>query len=419
VPARSADAPPPLLVDGATVVSADGVWSPGWLAAAGGRIQSLGPGDAPGGVRAEVSALGAVVDGRGGVLLPGFIDVHVHGGDGADAMDAEADGLARMARFHARHGVTALLPTTWSAPPAALEAAVHTIGASMGPVDGGATILGAHLEGPWINPARAGAQDPAGIRLPDVEEARRLMDICPWRLTPPLSGGHPPPPGRGVVRLVALAPEMPGASAVIEECVRRGVVVSAGHTSASWDEMVAAAALGTRHVTHTFNAMGGLLHREPGTAGAALALPELRCELIADGHHVHAGAMAILARAKGPDGVVLISDAVRAAGLPDGDVDLGGRTASQCCGAVRLPDGTLAGSVLTLDVALRNFAGATGWDWSDLALAVAGNAAAALGLTTKGRLDRGLDADLVLLGDDGAGEVLMTVVEGRIVHRLS
>jgi len=398
---RTADpAPPPLLIAGATVVAAEELWSPGWLVAAGGRIQALGPGEAPGGVQAEVTALGTLVDGRGSVLLPGFIDVHVHGGDGADAMDADPDGLRRIARFHARHGVTALLPTTWSAPPAALEAAVAAIAEAAGPVEGGATILGAHLEGPWINPARAGAQDPAGIRPPDAAEARRLLDLR-----------------RGTVRLVALAPEMPGADGVISECRERGVVVAAGHTQADWGEMVAAVAAGVRHVTHTFNAMGGLGHREPGTAGAALALPELRCELIADGHHVHAGAMAVLARAKGTGGVVLISDAIRAAGLPDGEVDLGGRAAQHCCGAVRLADGRLAGSVLTLDVALRNFAAATGWGWPDLARAAAGNAADALDLPSKGRLAPGLDADLVLLGEDGAGEVILTVVEGRIVHR--
>jgi N-acetylglucosamine-6-phosphate deacetylase len=402
MPNPSDPAPPPLLIAGATVVAAEELWSPGWLVAAGGRIQALGPGEAPGGVRAEVTALGTVFDGRGCVLLPGFIDVHVHGGDGADAMDADPKGLRRMARFHARHGVTALLPTTWSAAPAALEAAVGAIAEAAGPVEGGATIVGAQLEGPWINPARAGAQDPAGIRPPDAAEARRLLDL-----------------GRGTVRLVALAPEMPGAAEVVKECRERGVVVSAGHTEAGWDEMVAAVAAGVRHVTHTFNAMAGLGHRDPGTAGAALALPELRCELIADGHHVHAGAMAVLARAKGPGGVVLISDAVRAAGLPDGDVDLGGRAAQHCCGAVRLADGRLAGSVLTLDVAVRNFAAATGWGWPDLALAASGNAASALGLSTKGRLAPGLDADLVLLGDDGAGEVLLTVVAGHAVHRLS
>jgi len=398
--ARPGDPPPPLLVTGATVVAADGLWAPGWLAAAGGRIQALGPGEAPAGVRTEIGALGVVVDGRGGVLMPGFIDVHVHGGAGADAMDAEPDGLRRMARFHAAHGVTALLPTTWAAPPEAVLAAVAAVADAAGPVDGGATILGAHLEGPWINPARAGAQDPAGIRPPDVAEARRLLAV-----------------GGGVVRLVVLAPELPGAGAVIGELAGRGVAVAAGHTEAGWDEMVAAVRAGVRHVTHTFNAMAGLGHREPGTAGAALALPELRCELIADGHHVHPGAMAVLARAKGPGGVVLVSDAVRAAGLPEGEVDLGGRPAQHCCGAVRLADGRLAGSVLTLDVALRQFAAATGWGWSDLARAVAGNAADALGLTAKGRLAAGADADLVLLGDGGAGEVRLTVAEGRIVHR--
>ena len=421
MPATPDPAPPPLLISGATVVAADGMWSPGWLVAAGGRIQALGPGEAPGGVRAEVTALGTVIDGGGCVLLPGFIDVHVHGGDGADAMDADVDGLVRMARFHAQHGVTALLPTTWSAPPAALEAAAVSIAEATGPVEGGATILGAHLEGPWINPARAGAQDPGGIRPPDPAEARRLLDIRPGRRPTAGEGASPSPsrsssPGGGVVRLVALAPEMLGAEEVVRECRERGVVVAAGHTQANWGEMVAAVAAGVRQVTHTFNAMAGLRHREPGTAGAALALPELRCELIADGHHVHPGAMAVLARAKGPEGVVLISDAVRAAGLPEGDVDLGGRTAQHCCGAVRLADGRLAGSVLTLDVALRRFAAASGWDWPDLARAAAGNAAAALGVSTKGRLAAGLDADLVLVADDGAGDVVLTVVEGRVVH---
>ncbi|HEV7863442.1 MAG TPA: amidohydrolase family protein, partial [Acidimicrobiia bacterium] len=236
MPVAPGEAPPPLLISGATVAAVDGTWSPGWLVAAGGRIQALGPGEAPGGVRAEVSALGRVVDGRGCVLLPGFIDVHVHGGDGADAMDADPDGLRRMARFHATHGVTSLLPTTWAASPAAIEAAVEAIAEAGGPVDGGATILGAHLEGPWINPARAGAQDPAGIRPPDLVEARRLLDIRPG---PPRPGAPRPNPGLsggtgGVVRLVALAPEMPGAADVIGECRARGVTVAAGHTEAGW-----------------------------------------------------------------------------------------------------------------------------------------------------------------------------------------
>src|SRR5205807_2588911 len=144
---------------------------------------------------------------------------------------------------------------------------------------------------------------------------------------------------------------------------------------------------------HTYNAMGRLGHREPGTVGAALTLPELRCELIADGVHVHRAAMAVLARAKGPRGVVLVSDATRAAGLPEGPVDLGGREARHCAGAVRLADGRLAGSALTLDVALAVFADAAGWGWADLWRATSGNAAAALGLERKGRLVAGGDAD--------------------------
>jgi N-acetylglucosamine-6-phosphate deacetylase len=168
-------------------------------------------------------------------------------------------------------------------------------------------------------------------------------------------------------------------------------------------------------VTHTFNAMSGFGHRDPGAVGAALAFPELRCELIADGVHVHPGAMAVLARAKGPDGVILVSDATRAAGLPDGPVDLGGRTAQHAGGAVRLADGRLAGSALTLDVALRHFAAASGWSWEHLWRATSGNAAAALGLAGKGHLSTGADADLALVGDDGT--VRLTVAGRRIVHR--
>jgi N-acetylglucosamine-6-phosphate deacetylase len=382
-----------LLVVGAQVCAAGDVWLPGWLRSDGGRITGLGPGEPP-----PVAAAGSPerFDAAGGTLLPGFIDLHVHGGDGAETMDASVDGLRRMARFHARHGVTALVPTTWTASETAIRAALEAVGKVTGPVDGGATILGAHLEGPWINPARCGAQDPSLIRPPDVDEARRLLDV-------------------GGVLMVALAPELPGAGRVIAECRERGVAVSAGHTEAGFAAMTEAVRLGVRQVTHTFNAMAGFSHREPGTVGAALALPELRCELVADGVHVHAGAMAVLARAKGPDGVVLVSDATRAAGLPDGPVDLAGRVGHHCGGAVRLADGRLAGSALTLDVAVNRFAAATGWGWDALWRAAAGNAAAALGLPAKGRLVLGADADLVLL--DAAGAVRLTVVEGRVVYR--
>lgn len=381
-----------LLITDARVCAPGGVSEPGWLLTRDGRIETLGAGEPPGGMAPRAEP----VDAAGSRLLPGFVDVHVHGGAGADAMDADPDALRHLARFHATHGVTALLPTTWSAAEGDLAAALKAIGAVTGPVDGGATILGAHLEGPWINGGRCGAQDPAAIRPPDAAQAARLLDS-------------------GVVRLVALAPELDGAEAVIDACRRRGAVVSAGHTDASYEQMAAAVGLGVTQVTHTFNAMSGFGHRDPGAVGAALAFPELRCELIADGIHVHPGGMAVLARAKGPEGVILVSDATRAAGLPEGPVDLGGRTGHLAGGAVRLEDGRLAGSALTLDVALRHFAAATGWPWEDLWRATSANAATALGLANKGRLSAGADADLVLIDDDWT--VRLTVVEGRIVHR--
>jgi N-acetylglucosamine-6-phosphate deacetylase len=381
-----------LLITDTRICAPERLWEPGWLLARDGRIEALGPGEPPGGLTSAAER----VDGSGATLVPGFIDVHVHGGAGADTMDADPDALRHMARFHATHGVTALLATTWSAPEADLAAALKAIGAVAGPMEGGATIFGAHLEGPWISAGRCGAQDPAAIRPPDLAEATRLLD-------------------GGVVRLVALAPELDGAGAVIDACRTRGVVVSAGHTDASYDQMAEAVRLGVTQVTHTFNAMSGFGHRDPGTAGAALAFPELRCELIADGIHVHPGAMAVLARAKGPDGVILVSDATRAAGLPEGPVDLGGRTGHHADGAVRLPDGRLAGSALTLDVALGHFAAASGWPWEDLWRATSANAATVLGLAAKGHLSAGADADLVLIDEDWT--VRLTVVQGRIVHR--
>ena len=382
-----------LLISDVRVCAPKGVWDPGWLLVRDNRIEALGPGGPPGGA---ASATAERLDGAGARLLPGFVDVHVHGGAGADTMDADPDALRHLARFHARHGVTALLPTTWSASEGELAAALKAVSAVTGPVDGGATILGAHLEGPWINADRCGAQNPAAIRAPDPVEAGRLLDC-------------------GVVRLVALAPELVGAEAVIEACRNRGVVVAAGHTDAGYDQMAQAVRLGVTQMTHTFNAMSSFGHRDPGAVGAALALPELRCELIADGVHVHPGAMAVLARAKGPDGVVLVSDATRAAGLPEGPVDLGGRIGHHAGGAVRLADGRLAGSALTLDVALRHFAAATGWPWEHLWRATSATAAAALSLATKGHLSVGADADLVLIDDDFT--VRLTVAGGRIVHR--
>lgn len=381
-----------LLVTAGRVVADGEVCAPGWLAIEGSRIAGYGRGAAPAGT----SRLPRLDDPTG-TLLPGFVDVHVHGGVGHDTMDADPEGLAAVARHLATSGVTAFCATTWAAPRQATARALDAVRAAMAAPTGGARLLGAHLEGPYLSPARPGVQDPTALRPVDRGEATALLDT-------------------GVVRLVTLAPEVPDADWLIDTCRRRGVTASAGHTDATYEQVSAAAAAGVTHVTHTFNAMRPLHHREPGAVGAALDLPVLRCEVIADGVHVHPASLRLLLAAKGPRGVVLISDAVRAAGLPDGSaVDLAGERLVRRGQLLRTADGRLAGSVLTLDAALRTLCDATGGDVADLWPAASLNAAEAAGVAgDTGSIRVGKAGDLVLLDEDR--RVGATVVGGHIVH---
>lgn len=383
----------PLLIENAHVYTTNEDWLSGWLLAEAGRISAMGQGQAPG--LSEVPGLRRL-DAAGRDLLPGFIDLHVHGAVGHEVMDADRDGLWAMARFYAQHGVTGFLPTTWTAPGAAIVRALRCVAQHLGPVPGGAAILGAHVEGPYLNPDRCGAQDVRLIRRADLAEAREML-------------------ATGAVRLLALAPEFDENLALLDLCVARGLTVSAAHTDATYAQMQAAVARGLRQTTHTYNAMRPLGHREPGTVGAALTLPELTCELIADNIHVHSAAMQLLLAAKGPAGVILITDAVRVAGLPEGDHQLDDRTVTVRDGAVRLPNGSLAGSTLTMDRALRNFRAAAGRPLSELWPTTSLNAARAIGVSaSKGSLAVGKDADLVLLEADGG--VRMTVAGGAVVY---
>lgn len=382
-----------LLIHNAHLLTPLGPWPIGWLLTEGRRIRQMGAGRPP-----EFSAgtVTRAIDAQGLTLAPGFIDLHVHGAVGFEVMDADPEGLRAMARFFSRHGVTAFLPTTWTATGEAILKALKVVGDCLGATPDGASILGAHIEGPYLNVSKCGAQDPRLIRPADPAEALPILDT-------------------GLVRLLALAPEIEGNGWLIDACVQRGITVSAAHTSATYADMVAAVARGLRQTTHTYNAMTPLGHREPGVVGAALALPELNCELIADNVHVHPAAMRALVLAKGVSGVILISDAIRGAGMPEGEYPIDDRVVHVRDGAVRLPDGTLAGSILTLDLALRNILAATGlslsvaWPMSSL------NAARAIGVaTTKGSLEVGKDADLVLLEADAT--VRLTVVEGTVVY---
>lgn len=382
---------PSVLITNARIMLPTAVYERGWLLTEGKSISRIGWGDAP-----DFDSV-QVIDAGGLNLMPGFIDVHVHGAVGHETMDANPDGLRAMAKFYAQHGVTGFLPSTWTAPGEQILPALEMIAELEGPQPEGATILGAHLEGPYISVEKRGAQREQDVRRADREEALAFMDT-------------------NIIRLLALAPEYEANQWLISEAVRRGITVSVAHTTATYDQIVKAAALGLSHSTHTYNAMTGLSHREPGTLGAVMTLPQIYCELIADNIHVHPAAMQVLFAAKGPDRIVLITDAVRSAGMPEGEYRIDERIVMVKDGAVRLPDGTLAGSTLTMDRCLRNFMAATGqplekvWQTSSL------NAARSLHLShLRGSLEIGKSADLVLV-DDEIG-VHLTMADGTIVYQ--
>ena len=368
----------------------------GWLLAENGLIRAIGFGKT-----ADFSSEDSLqaLNAQGQMLLPGFIDLHVHGAMGHEVMDASPSGLEEMARFYASHGVTSFLATTWTASRESLIKALELVEEMQGRIPGGATLLGVHLEGPYLNPVRCGAQDINHIRRAEKEEALEFLDS-------------------GVIRLLALAPEFDENLWLIDECVRRGITVSAAHTAANYEQMQRAVEHGITHLTHSYNAMQGLGHRELGTIGAAMALPQVQCELIADNIHVHPAAQKILVDVKTPAGVILVTDAVRAAGLPEGEYMLDERAIHIREGAVRLPDGTLAGSVLTMERALQNICAATGRPLAEMWVTSSLNAARAIGVSAeKGSLEVGKHADLVLL--DELFNVKLTVIEGEVVFSSS
>jgi N-acetylglucosamine-6-phosphate deacetylase len=366
----------------------------GWLLVGNGLIRSLGFGNPP---HFSDDASIQLLDAQEQNLLPGFIDLHVHGAMGHEVIDASPTGLEQMSRFYASHGVTSFLATTWTADHPSIMKALELVEEMQGRIELGATLLGVHLEGPYLNPTRCGAQDVNLIRRAAKEEALEILDT-------------------GVIRLLALAPEYDDNLWLIDECVKRGITVSAAHTTANYAQMQKAAEHGVTHLTHSFNAMEGLGHRELGTIGAAMSLPQISCELIADNIHVHPAAQKILVYVKTPAGVILVTDAIRAAGMPDGDYKLDDRSVHIENGAVRLSNGTLAGSVLTMERALKNVCAATGRSLAEMWITSSLNAARAIGISSrKGSLEVGKDADLVLL--DESFHVQLTVTEGEIVFK--
>ena len=319
----------------------------------------------------------AVRAGGGPFILPGFIDLHVHGGAGRDIMEG-GDAALQVARKHAEHGTTALLATTMTAPLEDLRVSLAPVGElCRAGAPGAARVLGMHLEGPYINPGKLGAQ-PDYARPVSLPELRELAALAP-------------------IRLLTLAPEVPGNMDAISELVAAGFRVQVGHTLGTYEDGVQALERGARGFTHLFNAMTPLHHRMPGMVGAALAHAQF-AEIIPDLLHVHPGA--IRAALRCIPGLYCVTDSTAATGMPDGEYKLGRQPVTKCLGGVRLADGTLAGSTLTMDRALRNLVDVIGVPLPDAALRLATHAADFLGLADRGRLAPGAWADVVVLDRD-------------------
>jgi len=361
-----------LLLAGGRVVTPDGVLDPGWIRLAGPLIDAVGSGRVPD---------QPTVDLRGRWVLPGFVDMHVHGGGGASFTEGTSDQARQAAAFHRGQGSTTMLASLVTAPFAELEARA---GLLAGLADDG-VIAGLHLEGPFLSPVRRGAQDPRHMIAPDVAVFERLRAAA-----------------RGHLRLITLAPELPGALAVIRAATRAGVTVAVGHTDATADVTMAAIDAGATHATHLFNGMRPPHHREPGAVGALLDRDEVTCEVIADGVHLDDIMVRLTARAAGPGRLVLVSDAMAAAGMPDGSYQLGSQRVSVAGGVARLLEDrtAIAGSTATLADVVRH-AVAAGLPVSDVAAAASTTPARVLGLADRtGALSPGLSADLVVCDDD-------------------
>jgi N-acetylglucosamine-6-phosphate deacetylase len=333
------------------------------------------------------------------VIAPGMLDVHVHGSAGHDVMRADEGGREKFESFLARHGVTSYYPTTVAAPlDATLSALEHLADAIESSNENGrACPLGIHLEGPFLSHARRGVHLPEDLLVPDVRTFNRF-----WQAA------------RGHIRIMTIAPELENAIDVISEAVKRGVCVSLGHSDADLGRSRDAISVGARHATHTFNAMRPLDHRRPGLLAEILTNENVTADVIADGIHVDPTMVHLLFNVKGPEKFVLITDAISAAGMPDGPYALGSLQIEVKDGRCTL-NGTLAGSTLTLDAAVHNLMQFGHCNLQQALRTATMNPARVAGAPKKGVLEAGADADLVVLSPDG--QVAATVIKGVVVHQ--
>ena len=332
-------------------------------------------------------------------VCPGFIDLHNQGGGGFSVVDATIESIEGMARAHAAHGTTGLLVTPPVEEPA-FRALLPLLAKTVGSSTGGAAILGIHAEGPFINPVRAGCMPLSGIHAPDAGLLDEILECA-----------------GGKVAEMTIAPELPGAPELIRTLVRNNIVVSLGHSNATLTDVIRAIDIGSSHVTHFFNAMSPIHHREPGLAGAALYSNDLTVEVIADGFHVHPWILGLTIQNKGVMRTCLATDCMHVMGFKDGEYDSLGLRVSLEKGRVSLADdpGTLAGSVLTMDRAVANMVTMVGVSLPDAVAMASTTPATVLGLEDrKGMIETGYDADITVL--DSRYSAVLTLVGGGIVH---
>ncbi len=373
------------ILEHAKLLSPDGVLEDAFIRVRNGIIEDIGS-DAADALRdpEDWQTTATRIDVQGSWVLPGFVDMHVHGGAGHDFMDADDEGLRAITRFHASHGTTSMLATSLTASRedlTAMLARVHRFRHGDMPY---ARLVGVHLEGPHVSLKWKGAQNPAYILPPQPEWLDDWVRAYP-----------------GLIKMQTLAPELPGAPAYIGKLAEVGAIPACGHTDATYEELTSAAERGLRQAVHTFNAMRPYHHREPGTVGAVLTDERIMAEIIADGHHVHPAGIKMLVAAKGIDRVIVITDAMSAAGQPDGEYDLGGLQVVMQGGVARLKDGdSLAGSTLTMIDAFRFMVREVGVSIEAASLMASANPARQLGMDGEiGSLAPGRRADMLLVDD--------------------
>lgn len=382
------------LIDAATDIAR------GALLVDGARIEAVESEDSEN-ANHRVSSPDTIIDARGMIVMPGFIDVHTHGGGGFNLHTTDADEIRNYARWVPETGVTSFLIAVVGVPSSMPSQQLQTAVDALNSCGTGAEPLGIHLEGPYINVAKRGAHPPAWLRMPNELETETLLA---------LTNGH--------LRLITVAPELPGASAMIRRLVEAGVTVSMGHTDATYEQAKEAIVLGVTHVTHCFNAMRPLLHRAPGPLAALAEANWVRGELIADGVHVHPAAMNALVKMLGPGRTVVITDALAGAGLPGATFEFAGQPAHVIHGAAHLDDGTITGSVLTMDQALRNVLLMSGVSLSQASGMLSFNPACSAQISQrKGCLQAGYDADLAIF--DQSMTLQATLCRGEVAYATS